>query len=254
MVDGGIDHLRADVDAEHTNHKDSEAVPQQGKRDDGKAEHSPFPWCAEEVVAAHDAGNDQDQTGMDATAFGGNLKAEAGELKTGVVLGNRHAGEFEKEGGGDSRSVLEKINNAIFDTTRKWNHEGKKAKGECQHADILFSQEPKAGGKEKCKKRADGNGESICGRPPACGMEDKPVNREERRACQCGSNGKSARGLGMINQFVAFAPSQLDGDEWDQEDVGVKLAVKSKPRQVVKRQAEAKQQKRKSETEGFVFY
>jgi len=67
-----VDHLGADVNAEFPDREDAKTIPQDGERDHRESEQGPFPRRTQKHMAREKTHDEQDQTGVNAAAFGRN--------------------------------------------------------------------------------------------------------------------------------------------------------------------------------------
>lgn len=62
MMDVGIDHLRADVDAKLADRKDSETISQYSQRKHHEGESASFPVRSQKNMPRHEARNEKSDT------------------------------------------------------------------------------------------------------------------------------------------------------------------------------------------------
>src|SRR5579862_587842 len=106
VMDGGIDHIRADVDAEFADDKNAEAIAENGEGDDDQNHHGATPGGFQEHVASQEAGHEQDHGRVNAAAFGGDAQRHAGQLEIEAIDENGGADGFDHGDGGPGGSVL----------------------------------------------------------------------------------------------------------------------------------------------------
>jgi hypothetical protein len=111
-MDPRVDHFRTDMDTKETNGTDANGVTNDTEGDNRDSKQRSFPWSSKEKLPSDEAGDKQDQTGVNAAAFGSDLKVHAGQLKIQSITEHGHACQNEQGMGSNSRRILQKGFNA----------------------------------------------------------------------------------------------------------------------------------------------
>jgi len=76
-----IYHIRTDVDAEFPNGPNPQCVAQNPQRNDDQSQQGALGHCAKKELAGDEAGDEQNQSGVDPAALGSNLQLNPGQLE-----------------------------------------------------------------------------------------------------------------------------------------------------------------------------
>lgn len=157
----GVDHVRADVDAQFAESEDAESVAQNRQGNHCESENGTFPWGAEKKMAGDQTCDEQREARVNAAAFGRHLEIYSRQPEDQVVVENGGASKTKERVGHISGAMLEKSFQGGSHDDRKRNHEDEEAEGKGDGAQGCAIHKPTAKADEKEQERSGEQGEGI---------------------------------------------------------------------------------------------
>ena len=241
MVNGGINKAGVHMHTELADGNDAKRIAKNAKRYDSQGKQGALPRRAKEELAGDEAGDEEDERGTDAAAFGSHLETEARELKLNAVPEQRGAGEAEEQFRGVGRAMLQERFDGISDDDRKRDQEDQKPKRKRERAQGLPTETKATGADEQEEERERVPGKRVHWGELQAGMKGKESDAGEQTGGE-GKRGELAVGLRIRGHGILFEPGEVQADEGDQEDVGIELAMEGKPGEGKQRLGEADRQ------------
>jgi hypothetical protein len=182
MVNGGINKAGVHMHTEFADGNDAKRIAKNAKRYDSQGKQGAFPRRAKEELAGDEAGDEEDERGTDAAAFGSHLETEARELKLNAVPEQRGAGEAEQQFRGIGRAMLQERFDGVFNNNRERHQKDEKRERERERAKGAFPEAKKGCGEKEKDKGQGCPCEGIDWGEFQAGTKAEKIAREQQKA------------------------------------------------------------------------